>query len=73
MPVDIKPETAEGIEQLAKTLVELENSVRKLMRSGLTENAIVLLVAESSGVGRADTRKVLAALQELRRTYTTIK
>lgn len=64
---------SEEIEPVTGSLVETINqiaaSMQKLQASGLTEDAIVLLIHDASKVGKPDIRKVLAGMRALQKTY----
>lgn len=44
-------------------------ALKKILASGLNRKAIVLLVSQSSGVGRGEVGRVIAALEDLHKTY----
>lgn len=50
---------------LATSVREISRGVKKLLAGGLNRSALVILIAESSGVYRADVRKVLDGLTSL--------
>lgn len=72
--VTVTQDTEAPVERpvLATSIVEISHALTKLLTSGLTEHAIVVLVADSSGVGRPDVRAVLAGLKNLRKDYCKI-
>ena len=56
---------------LANAIVSIDESMKKISKSGLTENAIVVLLHDSTKVARRDIIAVLHALDSLRKDYTT--
>lgn len=54
---------------LASSIVELSKAAKKLLSGPLNERAIVLLLHDSSGVGKPDVRAVLTSLWTLERDY----
>lgn len=64
------PEAPIAIEILAKAIVDVSAAAKKMMKSGLTEEAIVLLIHDESGVGKPDIRRVLRSIPELAAKYT---
>jgi len=61
--VDGQP--VELVQSIATSLEKLTRSAAELLQSGLTMRALVLLLHDTSKVGRRDIEKVLAALPEL--------
>lgn len=68
----IEQDPEEPVEKkvLAQSIVEISKSFRKLASSGLNDRAIVVLVSESSHVGKPDVRAVLESLKWLEGEYT---
>jgi hypothetical protein len=58
-------------EILATAIRDLAAGVNKLFACGLNERAIVVLLNETSGVGRPDIRAVLNAMKNLQKDYCT--
>lgn len=57
---------------LATAIIKIDEAVQKIAASGLTEEAIVVLVFNSlTGVGKGTVRLVLRALKDLRKDYCT--
>jgi hypothetical protein len=50
---------------------KVSTALDALLASGLNQKAIVLLVADASGVGKRDVTRVLQRLKSLAATYTT--
>jgi predicted AlkP superfamily pyrophosphatase or phosphodiesterase len=71
MPVNVENQEVSEGENLADTLAAIESSLKKLIKSGLNMDAIIILLAEHSKVRRGDVRAVLESLPELRKRYTT--
>lgn len=71
MPVTAENQEVSEGENLADTLAAIESSLKKLIKSGLNMDAIIILLAEHSKVRRGDVRTVLESLPELRKRYTT--
>lgn len=61
-----KPETKEI---LAEAIVRIGAAADQLRRSGLNEDAIVVLLHAKTNVGKPDIRAVLAGLRQLRAWY----
>lgn len=59
----------ESSEKIAFEIRMLSRAVKKISSGSLRQNAVVLLLHESSGVGKPDIRKVLEALDSLERNY----
>jgi hypothetical protein len=56
-------------ETLAEAIVRIGDAADHLRKSGLNEEAIVILLAARSGVGKPDIRNVLSGLRQLRAWY----
>lgn len=72
-PVQVKqsePPIPEEI--LAEAIVKVSNGFDAAMRAGLTRQAICVLVKAKTGIPASTIGKVLDALPELRKTYTTL-
>ena len=64
------PEAAVPAKILAKAIVDLSSAAVKLLGSGLTEDAIVVLLHDYTKLSRTDIRQVLRALPQLAAVYT---
>lgn len=63
---------ANGIDsaiELGKAVIKIGEAADAMMRAGINRRALRLLLADASGVSRADVGRVLVALAELRKTY----
>lgn len=58
-------------EVLAESIVKISEGFDRLSKSGLNQNAIEVLIQNSSGICRRDIRLVLDALRTLAKNYTT--
>lgn len=54
---------------LAQAIVDISEAANKLRLSGLNRRAIVLLLSESSRVGRKDVEAVLTAIEYLKKDF----
>lgn len=59
IPVDI----------LAESIVEISNAVKKMRNGGLTDRAIILLIHDSSSVGKPAIKAVLDSMETLSEKY----
>lgn len=57
------------VELLADQLGKLSNAAERLMETGLSERALVVLLQDYTGLGKRDIRLVLRALPRLGPTY----
>lgn len=64
------PEKPIATEIIAKSIVDLSAAAKKMLASGLTERAIIVLLQDHTKLGQTDIRTVLRALPELAATYT---
>lgn len=76
--VKVSVEQWEGAEPvpekvIAQSIVAISDGVKKLFTSGMNERAIVILLHDSSGVGRPDIRRVLRALTTLKEDFMLIE
>jgi len=62
-------EKPESTEILAEAIIRIGQGFEKLKQSGVNERAILVLVADHSGVGKTEIRKVLDSLRQLRGYY----
>lgn len=71
MAVTVKqnPNNEVPVEVLADAIVEVSRAARQLLASRLTKRAIVLLLHESSGVGKRDIQYVLDHAANLAAVY----
>jgi Ca2+-binding EF-hand superfamily protein len=60
---------AESSEKTAREIRMLSRAFKKLGQAGLKEKTIVILLSESSHVGKSDVRAILQALGNLEREY----
>lgn len=65
-PPDIEPSDAK---RLAEAVKKIEKSMKELNESGLNRKAIVVLLADSTGVSRRDINAVLNGLETLGQEY----
>jgi hypothetical protein len=54
---------------IAQSIVRIADAAKVMFNSGLNEKAIVLLISDSSGVGRRDVALVLNHIYYLKTTY----
>lgn len=59
----------ESGEKLGREIRMLSRAVKKMLKCGLKRETIVLLLHNSSGVGKPDVRDILIALENLESTY----
>ena len=64
-------EAADKSAEIAATLHKIADAGTKLLSSGLTRDALILLLHRDSGVGMRDVACVLDAIPRLRRHVTT--
>lgn len=57
---------------LAKAIVDISESMRRLERSGLNRKAVVILVAKSANCPQYVVENVLDALRQLQQDYTNL-
>jgi hypothetical protein len=67
----IQKEGAEPIpaEVIAQSIAKIGDAAQRLMGSGLTRKAILILLANASGVPKVTCSKVLDGLNSLKRLY----
>lgn len=58
-------EAAEASEEIAEKIKEIHTGVQKVLNSGLTERALILLINDASGVGKKDIKSVLDAMESI--------
>lgn len=63
------PADPEPVEIIADAVKRIAEGIEAINRGALNQRAIVLLVANASGVGVTDTRAVLEGLASLRKYY----
>jgi hypothetical protein len=72
-PIVVRGESDPPDEILAAHIVEIANSMRKLMAGPMNERAIVLLIHDSlpksAPVGKRDIAKVLTSIENLAHTF----
>jgi hypothetical protein len=56
---------------LAKSIISISASMKKLLSSGLNRRAVIALVHDHTKLGKSEITRVLDALDDLARTYTT--
>jgi len=56
-------------EKLALQIRMLSRAMKKISTGSLKQGALVILLHESSGVGKPDIRKILEAMDNLERNY----
>ena len=63
---------ANGIDsavELGQAVIKIGEAADAMMRAGINRRALRLLLADASGVTKADVGRVLQALVDLRKTY----
>lgn len=68
--VEIVPDHKHTKQVLAKTIAQMSDALNVLQLSGLNEHAILVLLEDSTGVGKRTIKKVLDAIHQLRADYT---
>lgn len=58
-------------EEMANAIRNISSGMKSMLSAGLNRRAITVLLRESSGVGAGNVCKVLDALEDLARVYTT--
>ena len=58
-----------GVEVLASSIKEIADGVKKLRSGKLNEKCLLLLISNSSGVGKKEVKMVLDALEDLENQY----
>jgi hypothetical protein len=69
-PRVIESDPPVGRAVLAQAIVDISKAATKLAASGINRRAIVILLSDSSGVGRHDVKAVLDGLETLAANYT---
>jgi hypothetical protein len=64
------PEVDQSV--LAEQIAAISDSLTKLLKSGLTQNAIVILIQADTGLGRGAISSVLLSLKDLKTKYTSL-
>lgn len=59
----------ETVESIARNIASLARAVDALLKGQLKRRAIVLLLSQSSGIGRENVDKVLTALTDLEKDW----
>lgn len=59
----------EAAEELVKAIERIDEGVKRIASSGLTAEAIILLVSKASGVRLNETRRVLGGLQDIKKRF----
>lgn len=54
---------------IAQAITRIADATQAIYRSGLNEKAIIMLIAESSGVSRTNVKYVLSHMAALKATY----
>jgi hypothetical protein len=60
---------AVATEAVARAIIDISDSMKKLSTSGLKRKAIVALIHDHSGIGKKDIEIVLSNLESLRETW----
>lgn len=60
-----------GAEIIARSIIEIDNAMKQVMKSGLKRSAIVALIHDRSGIGKRDIEIVLNNLECLRKDWCT--
>lgn len=60
-----------GAEIIARSIIEIDNAMKQVMKSGLKRSAIVVLIHDRSGIGKRDIEIVLNNLECLRKDWCT--
>lgn len=63
-PIEPVPDTL-----LAQSIVKMSDSLERLIKSGLNEHAILVLVSAETHISRRDVKLILDCLRDLRRLY----
>lgn len=58
-------------EVMAKAIVEISDGMKKMLRAGLKQKTIVILVSVHTGVSRTNVENVINCLESLRDIYCT--
>lgn len=66
------PEKPVEKEVLAQSIVNISEAFQKLWKCGLNRQAIIVLTARSSQETQATVDRVLRALEQLKKDYTTL-
>lgn len=69
--VQIPDEEPIPVEIIAQSIVRIDESMKKIVASGLKRETLVLLLSSHSGVAKAHVRSVLDSMDKLRSAYTT--
>lgn len=67
------PEAAKTSEEICELLARISDAANRLLNTGLTEDALVILLQHISGVKRSDIRSVLHSLPALKHYYVKKK
>ena len=59
-----------GAEEMAQAIQNINHAVNGMKAAGLNERAIIVLLHESSGVGKTMIKKVLYALEHIAEDFT---
>lgn len=62
---DEQKKNREAVQSIAKNIASLSRAVAALLNGPLKKDALVVLIANSSGLSQNNVREVLKALQEL--------
>jgi hypothetical protein len=65
----VVPDPNVAPEVLAQAIIDISIGMKKLNASRLNRDGLILLLHDSSGVGKPAIRKVLAALDDLEKRY----
>jgi hypothetical protein len=64
-----QPDDPVAAEVIARAIIDISDSMKKLSTSGLKRKAIVALVHDTSGIRKGDIELVLNNLESLRETW----
>lgn len=69
MPVTTKPTTDAESDTLANAIRNISDGYETLKKSGLNKRAVVVLLNDSTGIGKRDIERILDALPQLKKDY----
>ena len=67
--VKLNEEQPESTEIIAAAIIKISDGFAKLMRGGLNERAMVVLIKDHTGVAQYEIKKVLDCLPRLKEIY----
>lgn len=70
MPVqDTVRRSVEELDVIADVIEDIAEGMKRITSGKLNERAVILLIADASGVGKTDVQKVLEGMEGLRRRF----